>query len=373
MLRRILIVSASAGAGHVRAAQALEKAFAVRHPTIETRHVDILDFTHRAFRKAYARGYLLLANRLPALWGYAYAQFDRRKVDAKKAKVISVFDRIEYRAFRREVEAFAPDAILGTHFLPAAILDPERGGDGFGVPLSLVVTDFDVHSQWIHRTVSRYFVGSDEVAFRLAARGIAADRIEVTGIPIDPVFAEHADRDRIRTRLGLRDGVFTALVMSGGLGMKGIAATVAEVLKLPPPLEVLAVCGRNREAEAAVRALAPADGVRLHAFGFVDAIQDLMVAADVAVTKSGGLSVSECLALRLPMIVWSPIPGQEERNADTLLEAGAALKAVDLDSLRYKIAKLRAEPAHLARIRNAAAAIARPDAAFAIADSVAAR
>jgi processive 1,2-diacylglycerol beta-glucosyltransferase len=368
--RRILIVSASAGAGHVRAAQALEKAFAERHRDVETRHVDILDFTHRAFRKAYARGYLLLADRIPALWGYAYERTDRRRLDARKARVVSLFDRIEYRAFRREVEAFAPAAIVSTHFLPAAILDPDRAGDGFGVPLSLVVTDFDVHAQWVHRSVERYFVASPELRFRLASRGIAADRIEVTGIPIDPVFGRPFDRTTLRRKLGVREDAFTLLVMSGGNGMKGIVATVAEALKVPPPLDVLAVCGRNADAQAAVRALPVPDGVRLHPFGFVSAIEEMMGAADVAVTKSGGLSVSECLAMRLPMIVWSPIPGQEERNSDYLLEAGAALKAVDLDSLRYKIDALRSDPARRERLRSAAAAAARPRAAFDVADSV---
>jgi processive 1,2-diacylglycerol beta-glucosyltransferase len=369
-VKRVLIVSASAGAGHVRAGAALEAAFRARHPEVEARHVDILDFTSPTFKKLYARSYLAMVNHVPALWGYFYEQLDRRVVDRRKAKIVSVFDRIQYKRFRDLVEAFAPDVLLGTHFLPAEILGSPRRHAGLRVPIVLVVTDYDIHAFWVHASVARYFVGSDEVRARLVSRGIAAERVVVSGIPIDPVFSTEPDRRAIRARLGIEAGRFTVLLMSGGLGVKGIDATVSEIVRIPGPLQVLAVCGRNEKALEEMGTLRPATGVTLRAFGFVENIHELMSVADVAVTKSGGLSVSECLARKLPMIVWSPIPGQEERNSDYLLEAGAAWKAVDLDSLRYKLALLRERPDLLKPMRARAAAIARPGAAFAIAESV---
>lgn len=362
---RILIVSASAGGGHVSAAAALERAFRERHPGIAVRNVDALDFTNRAFKKVYAQSYLLLANRVPALWGFLYAQSNEPR--REKKRIVSVFDRINYRRFRELVDGFAPDHVLGTHFLPGELA---RDG-GLEVPFSLVVTDYDVHALWVQPGAARYFVGSEEVRVRLAARGIEPRRIAVTGIPIDPVFARPAARPAARAALELRPDVFTVLAVSGGFGMKGIAGTVREIAALGGPLQLVAVCGRNAEALEEVRAFRPPRGVTVVPYGFTDRMNELMAAADVAVTKSGGLTVSECLARRLPMVIVAPIPGQEERNCDYLLEAGAAWKAVDYDALQWKLGRLRDEPRTRAAMEERCAALARPEAAFAIADAMA--
>jgi processive 1,2-diacylglycerol beta-glucosyltransferase len=365
MISRLLVVSASAGAGHVTAARALEKTLAARHPQIEVRHIDILDLTSEAFRKVYAQGYLTMANRLPALWGYFYEQMDHPEIGRKKAKLVALFDRLNYRRFFELVDEFRPDRIAATHFLPAALQGASTP------PLSLAVTDFDVHAYWVSDRVARYFVASDEVAFRLHARGVARERIEVTGIPIDPAFGRAVDAARVRGELGLSEHTFTVLVTSGGHGRKDVSHTVQAVAATGAPLQIVAVCGRNERAHESVRRLAVPDGVRVIPLGFVHNMHELMAVTDVAVTKSGGLTVSECLARALPMIVFSPIPGQEERNCDYLLEQGAALKAVDLDALRFKLQRVRAERALLQAMRERARAIARPAAAEAVADRLA--
>jgi processive 1,2-diacylglycerol beta-glucosyltransferase len=364
MISRLLLVSASAGAGHVTAARALETALAARHPEVQVRHVDILDLTGETFRKVYAQGYLMMANRLPALWGYFYAQQDQ-PIGRKKAKLVALFDRLNYRKFFELVDEFRPDRIAATHFLPAQILGASAP------PLWLAVTDFDVHAYWVSRRVERYFVASDEVAFRLQARGIDRARIDVTGIPIDPVFGRQADAARARSELGLVEGEFTVLVTSGGFGMKDISHTVAAIAE-GSGLQIIAVCGRNESARASIQQLAVPPGVKVVPLGFVRNMHELMAVADVAVTKSGGLTVSECLARALPMIVFSPIPGQEERNCDYLLEQGAALKAVDHDALRFKLRRVREDPELLGSLRARARGIARADAAAVVADRLAA-
>jgi len=228
-----------------------------------------------------------------------------------------------------------------------------------------VLTDFDAHALWVQPTADRFFVGSEELAAVLAGRGIDAAKIAVTGIPINRSFARRPRRDHARESLHIDAGAQVVLVMGGGHGTGAVEDTVCAVLDVPHAV-VLAVAGRNRRLEEALHGLAGdglADDDRLRVFGFVEDIATLMSAADLVVTKSGGLTSSECLALGLPMLVRDPTPGQEERNCDHLLEIGAAWKAHGAASLRHKLARLLGDGAQLGRMARAARRHSRPFAA----------
>lgn len=359
---RVLIVAASAGAGHIRAAEALEEAVRDLHPDAEVRNVDVLSFTDPAYRRTYGAGYLKLVNTVPALWGALYRASDvvrRRRV---QDRIVRAYDKVQFAAFRAFVREFAPDALLATHFLPCEVFAPYRAAGRDTFPLGLVLTDYDAHAFWVQPTADRFFVASDEVRAILAGRGIAAERITVTGIPVRRAFAAPHDRAVLRTRLGLVDAVPVVLVTAGGAGVGAFQATV-EAVFAGPPVQVLAVAGRNESLRRRLAALPVPAGSALHAFGFVEAMDELMAAADLIVAKSGGLTTAESLALGVPMIVRDPIPGQEERNADVLLEAGAGVKACGLDSLRYKLGALLGDRDRLARMGEAARRAGRPHAA----------
>ncbi len=360
---RILLISASAGAGHVRAAQALEKTAAFVFPDDDVQHVDILDFTGSVYRKAYARSFLAMVNHAPALWGYLYAKSDR--VPSGKGfpqRLVRFFDRLEFDPFRRFVREFRPDVVVATHFLPCQVFAPSRtrGRDRF--PLAVVVTDFDVHAYWVQKTADLFFVASDELRARLSDHGLDAGRIAVSGIPISPAFAKSHDVARIRESLALQEGLPTVLVMSGGGGVGSPEEAVAAVLD-GPPVQVLAVAGRNTELKSQLEALRVPKGSLLRVFGFVSTIEELMAVSNLAVTKSGGLTTSECLAMGLPMVIRDPIPGQEERNADFVLEAGAGVKANGLASLRFKVRELLGNPSRLASMGAAARQAGKANAA----------
>jgi processive 1,2-diacylglycerol beta-glucosyltransferase len=225
------------------------------------------------------------------------------------------------------------------------------------------VTDFDVHSLWVHPHVDHYCVASEEVAFRLADRGVPRDRISVTGIPVMPQFSAPMDRATCAAELGVDPRKFTVLMMAGGAGVGGLDELAARLLRLPAELQLVALAGRNEDLLKKLKKLAAAHAGRLFPMGFTTTVERLMTASDLVVTKPGGLSVSECLAKGRPMLLVSPIPGQEERNADYLLEAGAAIKAADAATLEFKVARLLADPGRLRAMSEAAHRIARPDAA----------
>jgi processive 1,2-diacylglycerol beta-glucosyltransferase len=252
--------------------------------------------------------------------------------------------------------------LLASHFLPCQVFAPYRADGRDTFPLGVVLTDYDAHAFWVQPTADRFFVASDEVREVLAGRGIDRERIAVTGIPVRRAFATPHDRGALQARHGLTPGVPVVLVTAGGAGVGAFEATVQAVLS-GPPVQILAIAGRNEALRRRLHALPVPSGSALLPFGFVEAMDELMATADLMVAKSGGLTTAEALALGVPMIVRDPIPGQEERNADYLLEAGAGVKACGLDSLAHKLRTLLADPARLSRMRDAALAAARPHAA----------
>jgi processive 1,2-diacylglycerol beta-glucosyltransferase len=231
------------------------------------------------------------------------------------------------------------------------------------MPVWVQVTDFDLHRMWIIPDMTGYFAASDEIAFRLRAAGIAPDAAHVTGIPIVPAFLASRDRAACAAGFGLDPHRATFLLMGGGAGIGALADVAERLLALPGDFQLVVLAGRNVETLAALNTLAERHGDRLFPHGFTREVANLMTCADLAITKPGGLTTSECLAMRLPMIVYSPIPGQEERNADYLTERGAALKAHDVLALEFRVGQLQHSPMLLAQMRERARALGRPRAA----------
>ncbi len=333
------------------------------NPALEPTHLDLLTLVPKEFRTLYGQQYIKLVEKLPQLWSYLYAKSDRPTRDSFIGNLKRAAEKLNTRKLNAEIERLSPDAILCTHFLPAELLSRQKARGRSLPPLWVQVTDFDVHALWVHPHVDRYCVASDEVAFRLADRGVPREKIAVTGIPVGPQFSAPLERAFCAAELGISPEKFTVLMMAGGAGVGSLDELAAKLLRLPNDLQFVALAGRNAELLERLNVLARENPGRLFPLGFTTTVERVMTAADLVVTKPGGLSVSECLAKRKPMLLVSPIPGQEERNADYLLEAGAAIKAVDAATLAFKLAGLLADPARLVRMGEAAHGIGRPHAA----------
>jgi processive 1,2-diacylglycerol beta-glucosyltransferase len=286
-------------------------------------------------------------------------------------------ERLSSGALLRAIREARPDAVVCTHFLPAELLMRETNRLRIACPVWLQVTDYDLHNMWLVPGMAGYFAATDEVAHRMRARGLPSERIRVTGIPVMPAFSNpqspELERAACRAKLGLIPGKPVVLMVSGGPGVGDLATMAASVLALPGELQVVAVAGRNEAAKTALDALARSHVGRLLAIGFTGEMQTLMAAADLVVTKPGGLTVSECLALGRPMLLVSPIPGQEEHNAGFLLEQGAAWLAYDGIGLCYKISRLMSEPMQLAAMAAHSRRLGQPGAAQAVLERVLAR
>ncbi len=365
--RRVLIMSASAGTGHVKAGDALAKTFG-RDPRVgEVIHEDALKYTNKLFRDFYSKLYTGMVRSAPDFLGWWYKTSDEPwRTDTMRLRL----DRLNTGPLVKFIQKFDPHITVCTHFMPAGIMSHLIRTQGLKAHLSIMVTDFDFHAMWLSRTFHRYFVALDETKAHLETLGLPGERITVSGIPIDPVFGEPVDRAAVLSGLGLDPGRTTLLLSAGALGVGPAEFILQRLQQLRHDVQVIIVCGKSEELKARAAEIVAGDPARFRILGFTDKMNELMKAADLFIGKPGGLTSSETLACGLPMVIVSPIPGQEERNSDHLLEEGVAIKCNEMTTIPFKIDHLLDEPARVEAMRRNALRLGRPQAAKTIVDTL---
>jgi processive 1,2-diacylglycerol beta-glucosyltransferase len=366
MLKKVLLLSASAGAGHVRAADAIEKAFkqVENGEGREVRHLDILNYTNKVFRHLYSKAYIDLVNKLPEVPGWVYDKLDKPWKNERRRLAL---DKLNTRPLVKMLREYQPDLIVCTHFLPAEIVSWLKAKERLASRQVIIVTDFDVHAMWLVHHYEHYFVALDEARAYLEALGIPASKITVSGIPIDPVFAKHKDKQAMRAKHGLEQDRMTILLSAGGFGVGSVDALIASLLSMQRRVQVVAICGRNEELKKRLTRMAarakPDATVLLKPFSYTKEMDELMTASDIVLGKPGGLTTSEALAKGLVFVIVNPIPGQEERNSDHLLERAVGIRCNNLPVLSYKLDRLLADPTRFATMQANARHMGRPNAA----------
>jgi processive 1,2-diacylglycerol beta-glucosyltransferase len=365
---RILIATITAGGGHLAAAAALEEAWRATRPDDVLERIDLLKFFSPLHRKIHSDGYLTLVERAPELWGMVFAKTDNPKVARTLNKLKRAFPSNSRQKFERHVKHFRPDIVLCTHYLPLELLGHRRKQKDCPAPMTVsVITDFEAHALWMDSCVNLYCVAAEETKARLVARGAAAENIVATGIPIAAKFSAKVEAKAVRKQYGLRDDQRVLLVLSGGFGMGPVGEILAELDKVPAEFQTVVVTGRNEEMR---RDLAAQDRKHpTHILGFASNMHELMAVADLVITKPGGLTSSEAMAMGKPLFILNPIPGQEAANSDFLLERGAAGKVNRVEDLPYRIEQLLGSK-KLAQMASAAKALGRPQAARAVCEEV---
>jgi processive 1,2-diacylglycerol beta-glucosyltransferase len=371
--KKVLILSASAGAGHVRAADALLKVCQL-HPRIgQVQHWDMLKYTSRFFRHMYHQVYLDLINKAPKMLGWLYDAFD---TPWRREKMRLAFDKFNAGPFLKAAAAFQPDLIICTHFTPAALMAWLYENGRWPVKPAIAVTDFDCHAMWLVRSYQHYFVALEETRIHMARLGIDAAAITVSGIPVDPAFQEPKTAAAARRRLGLDSELFTILVMAGGYGVGPVETLIEELYRLRRPAQLVVVAGQGEALKLKLDQIVDRHNgqrpVRMVPVGYTTLMDEYMAAADLLISKPGGLTISEALARQLPLCIVNPIPGQEERNSDHLLEAGVAIRCNNVPALAWKLERLMDEPQRLSAMRQNTLALAHPDAAQRIVEVLAA-
>jgi processive 1,2-diacylglycerol beta-glucosyltransferase len=368
MPRRILILSASVGAGHLKAAEAIEAAARELDPTAVVKHIDVLTLTNKLFRQLYGRAYLDLVNKLPHALGYFYDLLDQEPSPRHKSdRLRRLVQRLNLGKFLRLLQTDGWDVVVNTHFLPAEIIAALKREGKFAAPQLTVVTDFEAHRLWANEPCEHYFTATEEAALALHRWGVPPSSTTITGIPVHPVFSRPKDRAECCRRQGIVGDRPVILQLAGGFGVGPIEHIYRTILSVQTPLELVLVAGRNTELKAQLERCHVPPRHRAKVLGFTDQMDELMCAADVVVSKPGGLTTSEILARGAALLIVNPIPGQESRNSDFLLENGAAVKASGTATLAYKLDSLLENPERLSQLKANAARLGRPRAAYDVA------
>lgn len=362
----ILILTASYGSGHNAAAASLAAAFA--RAGVPARVVDhFRDLVHPAFERASRALYYWTLRRVPRAWALAYAAGDRLTSDSRLTLGVT---RLGAGRLAAALRGLAPAAVVTVHATPAVAMSwlARRGRP---VPPHItVVTDFVAHGQWFPPAVDRYCVAAEEVRHDVIARGIPPERVVVTGVPVDAAFAgPPPDPVATRTELGLDPQRPVILAMAGARGVFGRLAEAAAVLRdLGPAAQSVVVAGHDAALAARLRDLTRGSAVQVR--GYVSEVRRLMAAADVLVTKAGGMTLAEAMAAELPVITYGSLPGQERRNERFAARSGIALVARTRRDLAAMLGRALTSPDLLKHLRERMRMLARPEASRTIVDLV---
>lgn len=359
--RRILIFSASFGGGHRSAAEALSRYLRAHHAdTVEVRVVDFFDEFMPSVNVLAKFAYQQSVAFFPELYGTFFEASNQLPGNP----VVHELKTLGFQRAAAYIEEFSPDAVISTF--------PVAGGVVSDIKIerpmiaATVITDYGVHRTWLHPSTDLYFVACKEVREDLVVRGIPWDRVAVSGIPVHEKFAEPLDKRESRKALGLSDR-FTVLLTSSA-GLTGDIRDIAADL-VAQGIQVIAATGHNARLKRRLDTLSK-KGHELHVFGHTDGMHRMMRSADVLVGKAGGLTVSESLAVGLPIIIYNPVPGQEIYNVDFLVNYGAGLLSRDAADVVEKVRFLSTHRERLAQLASDAAALGKPAAAQTVCERV---
>ncbi len=363
MSKRVLIVAMSVGGGHGKAGQAIATAIHALAPDWEVRSIDLRDHAAGWFRSLYVAGYLFIVRRIPWLWGWLYHHPPKRGGTLPPWLL-----KRALRPFERLVRDWRPDAILATQITASEAAAALRSRGIHRGAAATVVTDFDAHPSWRSEQIDLFFVPDEDIRRRLIVTGIPAERLVATGVPIDPVFEQPHDAAALKARHGLRPDVPVVLLMGGSLGLGPMEAGVRELLASGRPLELLVVAGHNAALRQRLEALGPSGESRLHVFGFIDFVAELMAVSDLYVSKPGGLSMTEAMTVGVPTLAIAPLAGQEVANGRHLASQGVVECLKPGESLAAAVERLLGDPGARERLSAAARAHAPRGPARQIAD-----
>ncbi|MBI4727099.1 glycosyltransferase [candidate division TA06 bacterium] len=372
-MKKILIISASAGAGHTMAAKAIEQSLAglpQRQERCQVTHIDLLKYSTLLYKTVYHDIYLYMAQKQPLLFGYIFTTSDNLKRQNRPDFLLRLLDTLNTRKFTSFIKEQNWGLIISTHFLASQLVCALKRKGKIGAPLLTVTTDYGLHSYWILPECEHYSVADQNSRQHLMASGLLPERIQALGIPVGGEFAKKKPLAPIREKLVLAPQLPSVLMLSGGFGVGPIEKMVASLTAVKSNFQLMVIAGKNRRLLSRLRQMREQLPFKMTAIGYTEQMDEYMRASDILISKPGGLTTAEALACGLPMIIVNPIPGQEDMNSDMLLEHGAGIKAMHQVDIPHRLDEVLASPQKLSSLRKNALKLGRPRAAQNIAKLV---
>lgn len=335
---KILILSANFGDGHKQVAKAITEVAELSYPEVETATLDIMKWIHPRLNPISHFLYIRGIKRLPFLYSFIYKR--TRKPNSFSMKLNSILSS-GLEPVLEIINNMKPSVVVSTYPFAAGIMSKLKELELISVPIVTVITDYTDHSYWLHPNTDHYLVGSKEVGEQLITLGIERSKIKNTGIPIRQQFFEKHSRIALAEKFDFDPKKFTLLVMGGGDGLIGKGFSTLQALEnIPHPVQIVIVCGRNKKLKLQLENRLKNSIHKIRIVGFCENIADLMAISDLMITKPGGVTTSEAIEMDLPMLIYKPLPGQEEDNANYLLGEGMAVLAKNDRDLSAKLQSL---------------------------------
>lgn len=343
-MKRILILTASTGAGHNQVAKTLENLLI---SDCEVHRIDFIREESKILEILVEDGYDILATKFPELYGRLYHMANRNMISSSFHQLMT---RAVYRRTRQIIDTLTPDLIIGTHTFAVNIVNRLKEKGHYKGQFISIVTDFEAHYGYVGKNVDLYITGSDYTNQSLIEKGIPSDRIHNIGIPIDPVFLEPPEQEHSETH-------FTLLIMGGSMGLDPMKEAVEQLLVLNSNFRMIIICGNNDSLKKELELLiVPYQSQKkVEILGYVDNVHEWMDKADLIITKPGGLTVTEAIAKTLPIVVPYFIPGQEEENLEYLTLANIAIAVRDVKRIGKMVSYLIDHPFRLEQMRQSIA------------------
>lgn len=335
---KVLILSISAGGGHGTAAEALKDYIVLRAPKSEIQIIDTLKYISPIIDKVVIGGYLKSLKVSPYLYGklYSYSEYDYTITNVISSRLI---EAMTYRLLPL-INDFNPDILISTHSFSAEMLSVLKSKYNMTIPCMCIITDYYPHNSWLHPYLDAYVVSNKDMINKMISKGIPDNTIYDLGIPIKPEFSINYSRKDILESLHLSPFKFTILIMGGSLGMGKILNIYKQLDKISKDIQIIIITGKNKKLYSELLKMKENSSKATVIIGFTQHVNKYMQASNLLLTKPGGLTITEALICKIPLGLLSPIPGQEEKNAEFLLKHNLAVDLTDVEKFRENIEKL---------------------------------
>jgi len=330
--------------GHVRAAEALLASLKITHPNIEARHIDLMDYLSPIAKYFYFKSYGFMAKKAPWLWGAIYRATQTPKGAGRFNQLTKLNKIIGSKKFLKFVANYRPDYILCTHFTPADLLANFSGKYNITNKIGQVITDYATHPLHFSSAQEDYFVATETMKKQMIDLGADTELVTVSGIPIDPIFYENKSVTNLKNAYRLDNNKKTLLFLAGGCGFAKIDQLIQYLFQQKSPFNIIAIAGKNQQLYQALQKLTPPPETNFQTIAWTDTIDEYIRMADIVITKSGGITISECLYLQKPMIIIDPVPGVEEYNLKFLEDNGYGVGRKTVDDWPKIVDRLIAQP-----------------------------
>lgn len=361
MGKKVLVLYAPLGAGHFAAAKAIVETFELNYSEIEIKNVNVLDFAFDIFKQGLPFAFTYVASKIPVLykWIYNYCNHQSRYKYLNHTS-----DAIMRKSkFVKFIKDFNPDFILSTNPLPMQLVSKTKQKNIIDIMSANVCTDFGFHSLWHNPDVNYYFISNEEIKNKLLAHNVKENKIEITGIPIESRFNKKIDCNKVLDDLSFNKENPILLIVGGKLKYNRLLNIIDGIKEKINNAQFIVVAGRDKKLQNQLRLSHIGKDPRVKVFNFVNNLYDYMSVADLILTKAGGLTVAECLAKNLPMIIDGVIPGQEDDNVEYVVKHGAGIKVNGAREAVNVIVDLLNDEHRLAKMKENCKIIAKPHAA----------